>query len=424
MGIASEASATPDTEHQPRRAAEASTRTVRKPRTRRFPVCSGPMRSLLSWCGVGSIVLTSMVVACGGDDRPPGGGRDGGALDATTDARSLPDVMFPDVPGEVCESVSAVAEPLPPTLVFQLDMSNSMNCPVSDASCLTDEPSSDPNDSRWDVFRQVFLASLDSLPTGTRLGLMRFPRSEGACPNDVLEVTIGDLEANRAGVQGVVTALVPNGIGTPTHDAVLYGLGQLRADAGERPFLVLVTDGDARACVGCDNGCSFDELDDDNDDMVDEVGAAATAGIPTFAIGVPGARGFRGVLSRMATAAGTAREGCSDAGPTYCHFDLTEPGLDFATALGDALAAIGEAVISCEYDIPENPDGAFDETRVNVRVTSEAGAEEVLPRDTSRTNGWDYDDARERVILHGDACTRAQAAERVDVLFGCPTILI
>ncbi len=344
--------------------------------------------------------------------------------DGATDARALADVMFPDVPGEVCESVSAVAEPLPPTLVFQLDMSNSMNCRVSAASCLSDEPTADPNDSRWDQFRQVLLASLDSLPSGTRLGLLRFPRVDGACVNESVALPIAELATNRAAVDATISAFVPDGLGTPTHDAVAFGLSRLRLDGGERPFLILATDGASLACLGCDNVCSEGELERDRDAMVSTVGAAASGdGIGTFVIGVPGAQSYRGVLSRMASAAGTAREGCSDAGPTYCHFDLTEPGLDFATALGDALAAIGEAVISCEYDIPPNPDGTFDETRVNVRLTMD-GVEQVLPRDTARANGWDYDDARDRVILHGNACTRAQAADRVDVLFGCPTILI
>lgn len=376
------------------------------------------MRSLMClWC--------CWALACGDDDRPPSGSRDGGdSLDATTDARPLPDVMFPDVPGEVCESVSAVAEPLPPTLVFQLDMSNSMNCAVSSTSCASSEPTPDPNDSRWDQFRQVLIASLDSLPTGTRVGLLRFPRVGGACVDESVALPISELATNRAGVESAIASFVPDGLGTPTHDAVAFGLSRLRLDGGERPYMILATDGASLACLGCDNVCSEGELERDRDAMVSTVGTAATDGIGTFVIGVPGAQTYRGVLSRMASAAGTAREACSDTGPTYCHFDLTEPGLDFATALGDALAAIGEAVISCEYDIPENPDGAFDETRVNVRVTSESGDEEVLPRDTSRTNGWDYDDARERVILHGDACVRAQAAERVDVLFGCPTILI
>ena len=187
------------------------------------------MRNLVCfWC--------VLAWGCGDDDRPPGTVRDGGDLvDATTDARSLPDVMFPDVPGEVCESVSAVAEPLPPTLVFQLDMSSSMNCAVTSTSCASVGPTPDPNDSRWDVFRQVFLASLDSLPNGTRLGVMRFPRSEGACANDALEVSIENLESNRGAVESTISALVPNGVGTPTHDAVLYGLGQLHMHAHPRP---------------------------------------------------------------------------------------------------------------------------------------------------------------------------------------------
>ncbi|MEZ4250574.1 MAG: vWA domain-containing protein [Polyangiales bacterium] len=367
------------------------------------------------------------LVACGGDDRPPGTGRDGGGapVDGATDARSLADVVLPDVPGEVCESVSAVAEPLPPTLVFQLDMSNSMNCAVTSATCASADPTPDPNDSRWDQFRQVLLASLDSLPAGTRLGLLRFPRVDGACVNESVALPIAELATNRASVDATINSFVPDGAGTPTHDAVVFGLSRLRLDAGERPFLILATDGASLACLGCDNVCSESELERDRDAMVSTVGAAAaTDGIGTFVIGVPGAQTYRDVLSRMASAAGTARAGCSDTGPTYCHFDLTEPGLDFATALGDALAAIGEAVISCEYDIPENPEGTFDETKVNVRLTTDVGAEEVVPRDTSRANGWDYDDARDRVILHGDACTRAQAAMRVDVLFGCPTILI
>lgn len=378
------------------------------------------MRGLL--CG---LLLVS--IACGGGDRSPGAGRDAGAapLDGATDARTLADVVLPDVPGEVCESVSAVAEPLPPTLVFQLDMSNSMNCAVTGVTCASAEPTPDPNDSRWDQFRQVLLASLDSLPVGTRLGLLRFPRVDGACVNESVALPIAELATNRAAVDATINAFVPDGAGTPTHDAVVFGLSRLRLDGGERPFLILATDGASLACLGCDNVCSESELERDRDAMVSTVGAAAgTDGIGTFVIGVPGAQTYRGVLSRMASAAGTAREGCSDSGPTYCHFDLTEPGLDFATALGDALAAIGEAVISCEYDIPPNPEGTFDETRVNVRLTTDGGAEEVLPRDTTRVNGWDYDDARDRVLLHGDACTRAQAAERVDVLFGCPTILI
>ena len=41
-------------------------------------------------------------------------------------------------------------------------------------------------------------------------------------------------------------------------------------------------------------------------------------------------------------------------------------------------------------------------------------------------DGWDYSDAMDRIILHGPACESAQSLVngRIDVPFGCPTILI
>ncbi|MBX3251335.1 MAG: VWA domain-containing protein [Myxococcales bacterium] len=366
---------------------------------------------LVAW-----IVCVSWMLGCGGDDRR--GSSDGGALDgAPHDAPARLDVELPDAPTATCETVSATAEALPPTLVFQIDTSNSMNCRISEPSCLTAAPSA--GETRWNVFRTVFLDALESLPDTTRVGLMRFPRADGACSNDELAAPIVELGGGRAALRATIEGLVADGLSTPTHDAVLHGYNRLRADMGPRPYLVLITDGDARMCIGC-NSCANQA--GDNEVMVSAVGAAA-AEIPTFVIGVPGAQGFRTILSRMARAAGTERPGCSDGGPSYCHFDLTDPGLDFAVALGDALASIGDAVISCEYDIPPNPDGTFDPGQVNVEIR-EGGEPSRVPRDPTRTNGWDYDDAMERVLLHGAACERARGAERVDVLFGCPTVFI
>ena len=370
-----------------------------------------------------SLLLVLLALACGDDPRSP---RDGGATDGATDAPTR-DVPFPDVRRSdmgVCETVSAVADALPATLVFQLDTSNSMNCPATDASCLTGDPTPAPDDSRWDVFRQELVGALGGLPDGHRVGVMRFPRSGGACANDELSAPIAELGASRATTVAVIDAITPDGLSTPTHDAVAFGLGRL-ADQ-DNPYLVLATDGDARVCFGCDTDCAFDDpraLDRDNDMLVERVRTAAAMGVPTFVIGVPGSQGYRDVLSRLATAAGTARAGCSDTGPTYCHYDLTDPGLDFGPALRDALGAIGDAVLSCEYTIPDNPDGTFDPAQVNVRIRT-GDDEETIPRDPARADGWDYSDDMTRVELHGDACERARMADALDVLFGCPTILI
>jgi len=209
---------------------------------------------------------------------------------------------------------------------------------------------------------------------------------------------------------------------------VANAFARLRArPADETRFMVLATDGAATVCLGCDAGCSFDDQDRDNEDLVADVRRAAEDDdIRTFVIGVPGSSSYRTILSRMASGAGTGRPGCSDSGPTYCHFDLTDPSLDFGAALRDALGTIGEAVLSCEYDIPDNPDGAFDPTRVNVRLTNDDGTEQTIGRDSSRAAGWDYSDDMSRIELHGDACARARTVTRgrIDVLFGCPTELI
>lgn len=356
--------------------------------------------------------------------RPPADGSSDLDGSITHDGGSRPDRIVPDGGFVACETTTAFSEPLPATLMFQVDTSGSMNCSATDGSCATGEPTAAPDDSRWDVFRARLGEALVALTDSTAAGLMHYPFTF-SCPSTTPDVAIAPLSSSRAPITAALATLVPEGI-TPTHDAVVNALAVLRSAPAERRFLVLATDGAASSCLGCDAGCSFGELDRDNEALVSAIAAAAGEGIPTFVIGVPGSQSYREILSRMASAAGTARAGCSDSGPVYCHHDLTDPSLDFGTALRDALASIGEAVVSCEYEIPENPDGSFDETRVNVRVIEEDGSEGVIGRDATRANGWDYSDDGERIILHGEACDRAESLRggRIDVLFGCPTLLI
>lgn len=372
-----------------------------------------------------SLLLSSL--ACGDDgrvasDRP---GMDASLSDAApVDARPV-DARPRDFGFDACETSTAFAEPLPATLLFQVDTSGSMNCPADEASCLTGEPTPAPDDSRYDVFRQVLGEALIALPDASRVGLMHFPVTF-SCAQNTADVAIDELVRSRAPIGEALAGITPEGI-TPTHDAVAFALDRLRGRTDDDArYLVLATDGASTVCRGCDAACSFDELDADNEAMIATIAAAASEGIPSFVIGVPGSQSFREILSRMASAGGTGRAGCSDAGPTWCHYDLTDPTLDFGVALRDALAAIGESVLSCEYPIPPNPDGAFDPTKVNVRLTADDGTETAIPRDPSRADGWDYSDGMDAIILHGPACEAAQSlrSARIDVLFGCPTILI
>lgn len=344
--------------------------------------------------------------------------------DADPDADLTPTDGSPDSP--TCETSSHGAEPRPSTVMLQLDTSGSMNCLAEARSCADGEPTPDPNDSRWDVLRARLEEALALLPGATSVGLMRYPEPGSSCAGASPVYPLTPLVDGGAGLGEALVGVVPDGI-TPTHDAVLHALAALGRSGGERPFLLLATDGAATVCEGCDAGCSWDALDADHEEMVRDIAEAAAGGTPTFVIGVPGSQSFRSILSRMASAGGTARSAtCSETGDEPCHFDLTDPGLDFATALTEALAAITEAVLSCEYDIPPNPDGHFDPGQVNVRFTDGSGAEVVVPRDRTRADGWDYSDDGGRIVLHGPACDRVrEAAEgRVDIAFGCPTILI
>ena len=107
---------------------------------------------------------------------------------------------------------------------------------------------------------------------------------------------------------------------TPTHDAFLYAVDTIAASPlmGNK-YVVLVTDGSPTFSLGCvgDGRTSVDTAP-----LIQAAAEATTRGVKTFVIGSPGSEEARSSLSAMATQGGTAPPGCSDTGPTYCHFDI------------------------------------------------------------------------------------------------------
>ena len=386
--------------------------------------------------GLWASVLACTVACSAGSDR------DGGALDGSVaDAGGLhldtgPGGLGGDAskndatgidPDAACLTTQTPAKAIPANLLFQLDVSGSMNCPPSDglsANCAAS------GSSRWSVFRTELKKALAALPDHNAAGLMHYPTGTGlftgdptGCVPQKPDVDLGLLSTTRAAIGASLDARTPAG-GTPTHDAVTVALAQLKAAKAEgNRFLVLATDGNATFCAGCNISCNSAALTADSDVMVKEVEAAAAAGVRTFVIGVPGSQGFRATLSRLAEAGGTkAKPGCSSAGPTYCHWDMTTT-TDFGSELKAVLAAIGGAALSCEYPLPPK-DGTFDPAKVNVRLSS-GGKTTDLPRDAARKDGWDYSDDGKSVVLYGSACDQAKATTdgSVTLLFGCPTLI-
>jgi hypothetical protein len=221
--------------------------------------------------------------------------------------------------------------------------------------------------------------------------------------------------------------------GTPTLDAYLVALQQLGITTlgGSRQIL-LITDGQPTFSEGCVGTGSTDMVVDETP-IIQAISQARRAGIRTFVIGSPGSEqgaitgmDARPWLSRAAEAGGTARPGCSDSGPRYCHFDMVaEP--NFGAGLTEALDDIGGSLVGCDVSIPPLPSNErFDPSQVNVVLTTRTGEESLLPRDDSPgcMNGWQYSQDRRHITLCTNTCNtlRADSGAKLEVLVGCASV--
>jgi hypothetical protein len=92
---------------------------------------------------------------------------------------------------------------------------------------------------------------------------------------------------------------------------------------------------------------------------------------------------------------------------------------------------IMSAPLPCDYAIPPPPKGdTLDPNKVNVGYTPAAGgAEEIFPRAANAgacgsNPGWYYDDAKTKVLLCPQACSKAGQGGSMNIAFGCSTIVL
>lgn len=382
-------------------------------------------------------LVTSVACSAGGSKGFGAADDDGGGAAAQGDDGGTSGSFGGDGgPGHLsadaaCATSVHGAEAKPANLLFQLDVSGSMNCPASDHSSPTCAASPQ---SRWNVFRSALKTTLASLPSYNGAGLMHFPTGTGlfsnhtGCVPDAPDVALAPLSSSLGAIGSALDARTPAG-GTPTHDGVKAALAQLaQSSVSGTKFLVLATDGAANFCSTCDISCDATAQAADNLQMVADIAAAAHAGVRTFVIGVPGSDNFRALLSRMAEAGDTKTSAtCSSGDPASspsvgtCHYDMTTAP-DFGAALQAALAAINGEALSCVFDIPVDDGGAFDPSKVNVELTDNGQTHDVL-QDSTHQDGWDYSSDHKQIVLYGKACDDAKHATtgKVTILFGCPT---
>lgn len=376
--------------------------------------------------GPGEIDLTP-------DDPPPGYFTEGPATQADLDRLRQ----------AACVNVVLEPETPKPSLELVIDVSGSMALTPPDGS-----------ESKWVLTRDALRDTVDLLPQDASLGVVYYPNKattrnciqpEGPCdpgepaPVDTCINTAGafplgpwgsdDSDHQRA-FEDALTRVNPAG-GTPTHDALLFGLKQLEeAQTDGQRVLVLLTDGQPTYLKGCrGSGNVADPVDPTP--IIATIAEAASEDIATFVVGVPGSEETSGGgedarrwLSEAAIAGHTAPEGCADTESGFCHFDLTE-GENFADALNEALEGIVAQAKSCDFPLPDPPgEQPFDRHKVNVLLIFDEGEGLVVGRaDGECEEGYVLvsSDTGDTIHLCGETCARYRETldVKIELILGC-----
>jgi hypothetical protein len=322
----------------------------------------------------------------------------------------------------------------PANLLFLIDRSASLLCNLpsttTSAACEQTAARADPSQpSKWEIVRPALEQAIAELPETATAGITYFSNDDRCGVQSQPDVPLRPLDAGqRAQLAESLAAMQPLG-GTPIVGGLILAYKHLNPDQTEgvphgNRFVVLLTDGQ--------EGCAADQIPR----LLDtELPKSRTAAITTFVIGVPGSEVNRGFLSRLAFAGGSPSRPDCDHGsqdPTVgdCHFDMTRD-TDLATALSDALAAIGGRALSCDFDVPVPANGGvLDHARVNVVYRERPeGAEQLIAQDATLpcdggANGWQYNADKSKILLCGTACSTIRRAASIRIALGCKSVTV
>lgn len=328
------------------------------------------------------------------DTLTPQGLPEAGIVDARADAQL--DATVPCVPGRFDFQIATAQ------LMFVVDRSGSMDYTLDGQK----DPA--PGQSRWDLLRSGLAQTITGYDQQIAMGAKFFPSArvfpEFAC---VVETEV-DMEpnlGNASKIIGVFDRSAPHG-GTPTADALRVAADHVSKIRGVARTLVLATDGAPNCnenvlgpctCTANDpDVCQFDRSQclDDARTIETVRGIAEDEKVPVYVLGIGSleSAAFRKVLDDMAVAGGRAKP------VTPRYYSAQTPA-----ELNAALSSIRDSVGSCTFLTPSAP---TDPDAIVVELDGQP-----IPRDTTRTEGWDWvDQAYGTLALFGDACAKAQAA--------------
>jgi hypothetical protein len=316
-------------------------------------------------------------------------------------------------PEAACRTGSAQAVAVPLHLIVVLDRSGSMCEYVPGQSQPRD--CGNPN-SKWQQTRyalQSFFGSPQS--NGMNVSLVAFPYADNGdyCnPNHYVTPAALGVPLPDFGSR-LLTAIDSNpssGNGaTPTRDAYLGAIQiaqTIKINLGNSPAKVAIL----VATDGVPAGC--------NDTIQDSANLAASIAyvVPTYVLGVGTELQ---ALNTLAYAGGTQAAFIAN---------TTNPAM-VGQQVTDSLNKIRTAALGCEYQVPAAPAGqSLDPNEVNVEFSNGLGHSTVPYSQGCATGvGWQYDNpaAPRSIRLCGGTCSQvsADASGRIDLVFGCATVL-
>ena len=259
--------------------------------------------------------------------------------------------------------------------------------------------------TRWDAIVPAVTAAVEATNSGIQWGLKLYPEGQetGSCVpetiNDQIHVSVAPL--NAAPVNAAILATEALGDGTPTGAAVKTAREYLQAiQDNSNKFILLATDGQP----SCDS-IPDESPESARDYAIEEIGAAALAGIPTFVVGVlGGSSSAADTLNQMAVAGGSPLVGSPDGHQFY----LAESQSALINALGD----ITSQIATCEFRFNAPPP---DPSNIAVRVQGTAVQQGI--------DGWMYiGEDYMGVELLGAACQAVLDSDQtaIEIVFGCP----
>lgn len=333
----------------------------------------------------------SISVGQGGTSTSAGGssGSSGSSGSAGTDA---------------CATINQKSAKTDVALLFMVDISGSMNCPVPDTQTCTVDPMKNPPypTTRWTEMKPALEDFFGSITAADHLwaGISFFSRS-GSCSASDYEkpdAEIALLPGAKTALDAAVDQQVPAG-STPTVPSLQGALTHANAWATQHTDQTVVV---VYATDGYPEGCNNNTID-----AAAMLAATAFTGphqIRTYVLGVgPNLTD----LNKIASSGGTDTAAFIDTGQ-----DVTAQ----LTAKFDAIRSAVTA--TCTYTVPAPPAGQTLNGQVNVTYNGS-----IVPFNNTATcdKGWQYNSDMTQIVLCGSTCDQVKADPNADIemAFGC-----